>query len=160
MRLTLISILQSGWTGGQYQTGMLLSIDLQKVFNSISGPNLFVLLEACVFRNNFLTILQALFENPIAKKRLQGFHSEPVSIARGTRQGCPLSSLFAITIETLSTAIRSDSNIYGVGCDGQIQTCALFADDLLSFVTSPLIFLPNLTCLLHSFEWAFGLLVN
>lgn len=109
----LISVLQLGWAGGQSQTGMLLSIDLQKAFDSVSWPYLFGLLEDGAFGNKCLTLLGALCVNPVEKVRLQ-----PLSIARGTRQGCPLSPhIFAIMIKTLAFAIRSDPNIHGVDCD-------------------------------------------
>lgn len=40
-----------------------------------------------------LVVLQALYSSPQAQVRLQGHLSQPISIAQGTRQGCPFSLL-------------------------------------------------------------------
>lgn len=92
---------------------------------------------------------------------LQGHYSKPFSISKGTRQGCPLSPLiFAIAIETLAIAIRSNSNIRGVLCGAQTYKCGLFADDMLLFITSPIASLPNLCKTLKDFTKVSGLRVN
>lgn len=92
---------------------------------------------------------------------MQGYYSEPIEIARGTRQGCPLSPLiFAIAIEILAISIRADQNIKGVGCGQTIHKCAMFADDILLFITSPITSLPNINKLLESFGHISGLRVN
>lgn len=57
--------------------------NLQKAFNSVSWPYLFGLLEAWGFLTDFITLLWALYVNPVAKVRLQGFHSEPGVLDRG-----------------------------------------------------------------------------
>lgn len=57
-------------------------------------------------------------------------------------------------------AIRNRPRIRGVFCGSLEHTCALFADDLHLFVTSPLISIPNLFKLLHDFGLASGLQVN
>lgn len=89
--------------------------------------------------------------------RLQGRYSDPFNIEKGTRQGCSLSPLiFAIAIETLAVAIRNHPDIRGVMCSTQKPECALLADDLLLFVTSPLT--PNIFN--RQFVIASGLQVN
>lgn len=111
---------------------------LHKAFDSVSWPYLFGLLEEWGFGTDFLALLQVLYSHPVARVQLRGFHSNPIPIARGTRQGCPLSSLiFVIAIQTLVIAIRSDSNIHGADCDGPTHKCALFTDDLLCLSPRP-----------------------
>ena len=106
-------------------------------------------------------ILSALYSSPEAKIRLQGIFSESIKIKRGTRQGCPLSPLiFAIVIESLAIAIQSNSNVRGVNCTQKDHKCALFADDLLLFITSPTSSLPAIYSLLDNFSEVSGLKVN
>lgn len=159
--IDIASILHSGWDGGPKQEGLFLSLDLQKAFDSVSWPFIFASLRFWGFGEHFIGILKSLYSEPEARVKLQGFLSSPIKIARGTRQGCPLSPLiFALIIETLAIAIRSDPNIKGVNCGLNTHKCALFADDLLLFVTSPITTLPNINGLLQTFGEVSGLRVN
>lgn len=152
---------QSGWDGGSRQEGFLLSLDLQKAFDSLSWSYLFTVLRRWGFEEKFIGTLKALYSTPSAKVKLQGYYSDPIQIARGTRQGCPLSPLiFALAIEVLAIAIRSNQNIKGVKCGPHTHKCALFADDILLFVTSPTTSLPNLCKLLETFGSLSGIWVN
>lgn len=80
--MDLISVLQSNWAGGHKQEGMLLSLELQKAFDSVSWPYLFTVLRHWGFGPKFIGILEALYSKPEAKVRLQGLYSEPIMIAR------------------------------------------------------------------------------
>lgn len=126
--------MKSGWNGGPPQEGYLLSLDFQKAFDTVSWSFLFSILNRWSFGPNFTRVLEAFYSCPSA----QVIYSEPFSIARGARQGCPLSPLlFAIVIETLAIAIRNHPDIHGVHCGPFTHRCALFADNILLFVTSP-----------------------
>lgn len=141
--IDLISLLHYRWDKGAPQDGFLLSIDLQKAFDSVSWSYLFEILERWDFGSKFLTTTHALYLKPSAQIRLMGHYSEAFNIQKGTRQGCPLSPLvFAIALETLAIAIRSHPDIRGVTCRSEEHKCALFADDMLLFLTSPLISTP------------------
>ena len=140
---------------------MLLSIDLQKAFDSVSWPFMFKVMNHWGFGAKFLGILSALYYSPEAKVRFQGIFSESIEIRRGTRQGCPLSPLiFAIVIESLAIAIRENANIRGVRCAKKEHKCALFADDLLLFLTAPETSLPEVYSLMDEFSLVSGLAVN
>lgn len=65
-----------------------------------------------------------------------------------------------IAIETLAIAIHTNPDIQGVTCGPQAHKCALFADDLLLFVTSPTTSLLNICKLLDNFTRASGLKVS
>lgn len=98
---------------------------------------------------------------PQARVRLVGFYSDPIEIAQGTRQGCPLPLLlFSIAIETLGIAIRDNPDIQGVTCSTQEHKCVLFADDILLFGRLPLTSLPVLMQMLQEFCVISGLKVN
>lgn len=81
----LITILKSGWEGGHKQEGMLLSLVLQKAFELVSWPYLFVVLRHWGFGPNILGILEALYSTPEARIRPQGLFFNPITIARGVR---------------------------------------------------------------------------
>lgn len=127
----------------------------------VSWPYIFAVLERWGFGPHFTNTLKALYSLPSARIRLQGCYSDPFQIARGTRQGCPLSPwIFAIAIESLAIAIGHNPDIQGVRCGELEHKCALFADDLLLFVTNPLVSVPNYLKVLKAFVRASGLLVN
>lgn len=132
----VVSLLNSGWDGGPPQEGFLLSIDLQKAFDTLTWPYLFSNLEKWGFGNSFFNILRALYSQPRAQVRLHGHLSESFPITKGTQQGCPLSPLlFTIVIETLAIAIKRHPDIHGVNCGQISHKCTLFAKDVLLFIT-------------------------
>lgn len=137
------------------------SLDLQKDINLVSWPYLFNILQRWGFGQRFMGLMTALYSHPEARIRLQGYYSDTIKTARGTRQGCHLSPfIFAITIETLAIAICANPDIQGVSCGPQTHKCALFADDTLLFVTSPTTSLSNICKLLDQFSRASSLTVN
>lgn len=110
--IDLISLFHSQWDGGTPQEGFLVSIDLQKAFDSVSWPYHFDILERWGFGPKFMGTVHSLYSTPSAQIRLMGYYSEGFNILKGTRKGCPLSPhIFAIAIETLAMAIRSNPDI-------------------------------------------------
>lgn len=75
--------------------------------------------------------------------------------------GFPLSPLiFGTAIETLTIAIRNHPDIHGIQCGLHSHKCTLFADDILLFISSPLVSLPNICRLLEDFGKISGLHIN
>lgn len=71
--------------------------------------------------------------------------SESFLIENGTRQGCSLSPLiFILTIEPFLRKIRANVNIKGIKIKEEEQKLAAYADNLIFFVTSPIISIPSL----------------
>lgn len=143
------------------QSRFLLSIDLHKAFDSIDWNYLFDILQKWGFGLKCLNLIRSLYSNPTAQVRLMGRYSTSFPIGRGTRQGCPLSPLlFAIAIKSLAIAFRSNPDIKGIQCGDQEHKCALYADDLMLYVTSPLISVPGTYKTLNAFSAVSGLRVN
>lgn len=104
---------------------------------------------------------RALYHNPHTRIRLPGCSSDYLSLGRGTRQGCPLSSLiFALAIEPLARAIKASPNIRGYWKGAEEFRLSLYADDMLMFLPDPLVSLSNLVEILGEFHTYSGLGVN
>ena len=142
--IDIISALNSGWDGGGQRGALLLGLDLQKAFDSLSWDYLFFILERYGFGSHFLTTLRTIYNAPVANLVVKGYKSQDIPIHRGTRQGCPLSPvLFILALEPLATKIRAHPDILGVCCGGREHKCALFADDILLLLSGYLLANPE-----------------
>lgn len=72
----------------------------------------------------------------------------------------PSPLLFALAMEPLSRSISNDPNIKGYTKGGREFKLSLYEDDVLLFISDPLISLPNLMSFLDSFHKLTGLGVN
>lgn len=89
----------------------------------------------------------------MASVKTNGIISEYFSLYRGTRQGCPLSLLlFAIAIEPLAIAFRSNHNISGIFRAGKEQNISLYADDVVLYVSNPEACFPYVLDILKQFS--------
>lgn len=88
--------------------------------------------------------IMALYSNPKATVCINGILSDPIEISNGTGQGCLLSPLlYVIEMEHLTTAIRNNLDIQGIRVKGKEDKMSVYADDLLIYVTNPVVTLPN-----------------
>lgn len=62
----LISLMQSSWDGGPPQAGYILSIDLQKAFDTVTWPYPFTILQKWGFGPEFIRTLETLYSAPKA----------------------------------------------------------------------------------------------
>ena len=83
------------------------------------------------------------------------------NFCRGTRQGCPLSPLlFALAIEPLAEAVRTNPNIHGLVTSHRQHKITLYADDVLIFMTMPEISTANLINTFSKFSAISGYKIN
>lgn len=83
------------------------SLDAMKVINHSEWNYLWALLDHLCFSSNFLDMIKILYANPSATILSGQVYSQSFTTGRGTRQGCPLSSLlFGISLEPLAQAVH------------------------------------------------------
>ena len=139
----------------------LISLDAQKAFDTVSWKFLYKVLYKLGFHEDFIKIIQTLYDKPTARIKVNGNLSPPFILQRGCRQGCAVSPLlFAIFIEPLSQWIRQNQDIKGISTIAGEQKLALFADDILIYLEQPTQSLPILMSCLEEYGVMSGYKLN
>lgn len=140
---------------------MLLSLDAQKAFDTVCWKFLYKTLGKFGFHENFIKVIEALYDRPTAKIKVNGDLTTSFFLQRGCRQGCAVSPLlFAIFIEPLSQWIRQDASVKGISTIGGEQKLALFADDILIYLEQPSTSLPSLMYCMEEYGKMSGYKLN
>ena len=140
---------------------VVISLDAEKAFDRVEWEYLFTVLRKFGFGETLISWIRLLYTSPLASVNTNNTRSEYFNLFRGTRQGCPLSPLlFAIAIEPLSIAVRRSTSFLGITRRGVEHRLALYADDLLLYITDPLSQLPNILSLLQNFGSFSGYKLN
>lgn len=93
--------------------------------------------------------------------RINGSLSKFITLEQGCRQGCPASPLlFAIFLEPLGNWIKQNENITGIDIGRGIQKIALFADDVVIYLSSPNMSFPALMTTLTPYWHLLGYKIN
>jgi hypothetical protein len=88
------------------KTGIILSIDFEKAFDSLNWNFLICTLKAANFGDNFINLIKMMYKNIESCVLNNGSTGRYFKLERGVRQGCPLSAyLFITAIETLACKI-------------------------------------------------------
>ena len=141
-------------------SGILLSVDFEKAFDSVSWKFLAKCLEAFNFGPKFRSYVQTLYHDISATVLNNGHTSQWFRLERGVRQGCPLSPyLFILLAETLSCKIRENEAIKGILLNDCEIKITQMADDTTCFVKDK-ISLKNLIDVFKNFEICSGLKIN
>lgn len=119
-------------------TPVLLAVDAEKAFDNVRWEWLNIVLDRFGITGRFRTYLTDVYTAPTAQIHTSGCLSPAFPLLRGTRQGCPLSPLlFNLALEPLARFLE-DSNLYkGIRVGQQEVKIALFADDVLLFLSDP-----------------------
>ena len=117
-------------------SGAILFLDFKKAFDMVEWPFMFKTLRHFGFGPSFIRWVETMYTNIQSSINHNGWISEPFSLHRGVRQGCPLSALlFIIVAEILAIKIRNDDQIKGIKLpDGQEAKISQLADDTCIFV--------------------------
>ena len=122
-------------TKNQDIPGLLLSIDFQQAFDSISWKFVSKTLDYFNFGPSFKSWIK-LFQNGTESCILQnGFLSEYFYLQRGCRQGDPISPyIFILCAEVLSNMIRKEKSIKGININNILYNLSQYADDTQIFL--------------------------
>ncbi|KAJ1195074.1 hypothetical protein NDU88_004357 [Pleurodeles waltl] len=140
----------------------LLLLDFEKAFDTVDWSFLDQVLQGNGLGPKSRGLVRLLYSNPTARVQVNGVVSDPFPIGRGTRQGCPLSPLlFALTIEPLAILLREDPLIEGWSWPACPEDrIALYADDVLLYISNPAKSGPRVLQILSLFAEASGLILN
>lgn len=142
---TLKAINIHHWLTTNHHPGFLLSLDTEKAFDRVAWDYMMEALKAIGLPHRMLNLIFTLYSNPTAKVCVNGHLSNACSIANGTHQGCLLSTLiFVLTLEPLLRRLRANPDIKGIKITHHTYKLAVFAEDILLFLTEPLTSISNL----------------
>ena len=140
---------------------MIVSIDLEKVFDNVQHPPIIKTPSKVGIEGAFLNIIKAIYERPTANIILNGQKLRAFPLRSGKRQGCPLSPLlFNIVLEVLATAIRQEKEIKGIQIGKEEMKLSLFADDMIMYMENTIDSTKILRDLINQFGKTAGYKVN
>ncbi|CAM4595832.1 unnamed protein product [Lepidochelys kempii] len=116
----------------------LLSLDQEKAFDRVDHRYLLSTLQAFGFGPQFVGFLWVLYASAECLVKLNWTLTEPVSLGRGERQGCPLSGqLYALAIEPfLCLLLRRLTGL--VLWESELRlVLSAYADDVLLLIQDP-----------------------
>ena len=148
-------------TKNQDIPGLLLSIDFQQAFDSISWKFVSKTLDYFNFGPSFKSWIK-LFQSGTESCILQnGFLSEYFYLQRGCRQGDPISPyIFILCAEVLSNMIRKEKSIKGININNILYNLSQYADDTQIFLDGSEASLRATLDILDKFYKMSGLKIN
>ncbi len=139
---------------------LMVSLDIEKAFDSVRWPFLCEILERRGIGPRFLKWIALLYGNSRSCVINNGHLTRNFTLQKGVRQGDPLSPfLFILAIEVLSDAIRLNNEISGITINEDIFKIIQFADDTTVLLQDESSLL-KLNILLDQYSEFSGLKVN
>ena len=110
--------------------GMLLLIDFEKAFDTVSHSFIFKILKRHGFGTSIQKWIRLFYNNAESSLLINGNMSDRFFVNRGCRQGDPLSPyLFLLCAEVLATMARNNHDMKGIVIDNKEFKISQFADD-------------------------------
>lgn len=137
------------------------SLDALKAFDRLEWKYLWAVLDRFKFGPNFIRLIQTLYNGPTAMILTGTFQSQPFSLHRGCRQGCPLSALlFTLSLEPLAQALRQSQAITPITIQNSRNHISLYADDIILFLSNLNQSVPHVLQLFNKFGNMSGYKIN
>lgn len=141
--------------------GLLMLIDFEKAFDSVSWSFLYKVLHFFGFGNNIIKWVKILNTNFKASILQSGFLSQQFEIQRGCRQGDPVAPyLFILCAEILAILIKQNKDIRGIFVYDREHKISQYADDTSLILDGSASSLFNALETLELFSKISGLQVN
>ena len=140
---------------------MIVPLDFEKAFGSVSWDILFKALDAFNFGDYFKKWIRIIYSNPECCTMNNGFYSDFFKLNRGIRQGCPISALlFLLVVEVMANNIRQNDSIKGITyAPNKSIVISQLADDTTLFLKD-IESLKNALALIDNFSKISGLKLN
>ena len=117
--------------------GILIFIDFKKAFDTVEWHYLFDCLRAFNFGPDLINWVKTFYRNIESCVINNGLTSDYFTLARGVRQGDPLSPyLFLLVIETLAISIRKNTEIEGIKIGNNETKVLQYADDTAAVLSN------------------------
>ena len=111
-------------------TNILLTIDFEKAFDTISSTFIIEMCRCFGFGENIMKWIETIMSDRYACVKNNGYISSEFKLQRGIRQGCPLSPLlFVLAVELLALKIRQEKSIKGIKVVDTFTKIRQYADD-------------------------------
>ena len=141
--------------------GLIMLVDFEKAFDSVSWDFLIEALNKLGFGQNFIKWINTLNTNIFATVLQCGFLSNKICIKRGCRQGDPIAPyLFIICSLFLTTLVETCGSIKGLNINKEYLKIIQFADDTTIFLDGSETSLQSALNVLEIFGTYSGLKVN
>ena len=115
--------------------GLILLVDFEKAFDSLSWTFINETLKKFNFGKNFIKWINMFQKNSNSRIILNGHLSDPFNLHRGCRQGDPISPyLFILCTEFLTLAFRNNNEIQGISLHNKHHKTSQYADDTSVFL--------------------------
>ena len=142
-------------------SGLLILIDFEKAFDSISWEFIEKILALFNFSPQTIQVIKSLQKNSFSKIIQNGHSSEIIRLHRGCRQGDPISPyIFVLAVELLGESIRAHKSIQGYKIKNREHRVSQFADDTTLFISRSERNLRLCMTLLEEFYLVSGLKIN
>ena len=129
--------------------GYMLTVDLQKAFDSIDHTFLLACLEKFGFGKNFITWISILLNKNESCVSNGGHTTQYFTLNRGARQGDPIAAyLFIIVLEVFFIMIRSNDSVHPLRVLDFVFLLSAYADDTTFFVAD----LDSVTAIFLTFD--------
>ena len=143
------------------KAGMLLLIDFEKAFDSISHSFIIKCLHFFGFGFSFIKWINLILNDVSSCINHCGNISPRFSVGRSCRQGDPISPyLFIICVEILAIKIRNEKSVKGFKLGNFEQKLDFYADDLTAYLDGSQSSLENMIKILDYFRDLSGLKIN